>query len=645
MPDRRLDSETRRAVLKGVAATFGVAGLGTVGGHPEDGSGSPNKGHDHSDPSLHETIGDIEQVGYHSLGGIGSNRTGGSPDNPHYGGVTEFRVKDDLGFVGFLSSRDETPNRSFAILDLSAYTRARDETDLTNVSPFLLGYARDENNATASMDIKVTDDANYAFVSREPVSALFDGPPNNVNDRGESTSVGANSLQAWDVSDPAHPELLDEWSAFGLGPHNAYHHQIGGTDYVFAVGYTRNLNGLHIFEFDRSTGKLVPVNKWDKSGNVRNGNGMTDYGDAHDVTIIDDPITGRPYVYFGMWSSPGMQVLDASNPEDLETVGYFNMDRSHYVQPAPTLINGKRIAIAGQETIGVSNGSSGKLYLVDCDQLDESGDTNPRIGGQEVRDEDGTIVEEAKFLDVWEWAEEISFQNYYLGPHNADITKEGWITLGHYHGGVMYFEITDDFNLAERGSFKGTEPVPQKSMLQEPVVGTDLGRHTPYVWSAVESNGLTFAADINQGIFVSHLHDMDVGSDVPVDIDVDRPDDGHVFDAGGTNHVQIDVDAEVPAGEDVELLIRDRLPPSWDVIAGDDRSVETIEGYRTIVEFNAAISGSGGERSGRRQYFAEAPAEPDSYTFGPVEYSTDGGETWTKVNEAVDTNLVSGVTL
>ncbi len=647
-----IDDRTRRNILKLVGGALTAGAAGAAVGHPTENTGSPNQQHDHFDGSLHETVGPIDQVGYHSLGGRGR----GDADTPHYGGLTELRVQNGYAFVGFITSRGPTPNRGFAILDVSDFTEARnDGAELEFADIDLLGVARDDNDASAVMDVKVTDDANYLVASREPVSALFGSPNTSRNAEGSGTSAGANSIQLYDVSDKSSPQLVSQYDHYALGPHNAYVHNIGGTDYVFAVGYTANLNGLFVYEIDRSTDQLRLVNKWDAGGNATNGEAFQTSGDAHDVTVVDDPVTGRPYVYFGMWSSPGMQVLDATDPTNLRTIGQFPMERAHYVQPAPTLIGGKRVAIAGQETIGVTDGSSGRLYLVDCDGLDETGETNPEIGRGEGKADDG-----GEFLDMWEWQDPISFgedYSYYLGPHNADITKEGWVHLSHYHGGVMYLEIVEEngsLTLEEEGSFKPVEPVPEESKMGDPRGFAPLGKFQPFCWCAVESNGLTFMSDINQGVFVAHHNDLAVGSDPIIDIDATHRDAASVFTAGQTANIVLDVDAQVLDGEAV--WVRTRVPGEWTVYEAGSPDIRLRDiGFETLAEFETAIgaadddAGTTTDGQGTRRLFVEAPSSTGSYTFGPIEYTTDppsdgdGNRQWRKLVGETETNEVVGV--
>ena len=41
-------------------------------------------------------------------------------------------------------------------------------------------------------------------------------------------------------------------------------------------------------------------------------------------------------------------------------------------------------------------------------------------------------------------------------------------------------------------------------------------------------------------------------------------------------------------------------------------------------------------------YFAEAPSTSGSYQFGPIEVSTDGGDTWEAVPGTIRSNYVAG---
>ncbi|PSP68927.1 hypothetical protein BRC85_00225 [Halobacteriales archaeon QS_1_69_70] len=146
---------------------------------------------------------------------------------------------------------------------------------------------------------------------------------------------------------------------------------------------------------------------------------------------------------------------------------------------------------------------------------------------------------------------------------------------------------------------------------------------TPFVWGTSESNGITFASDINQGVHAVIQDDIPVGGAAPV-AGVTRSDDGDVFTAGQTNRVAISLDFT-----DRDVLVRDRLPEGWEKIGGDG----TSDGDHVTFDFSAGESVA---------YFAQAPDESGSSTFGPVEVSADDGKTWHALTDTTDTVVVAG---
>ena len=82
--------------------------------------------------------------------------------------------------------------------------------------------------------------------------------------------------------------------------------------------------------------------------------------------------------------------------------------------------------------------------------------------------------------------------------------------------------------------------------------------------------------------------------------------------------------------------MRDRLPTRWDVADGD--AYESYEeGGTTYVEFIDPV-GEGDTLS----YFADVGMDTDGATVGPVEVSTDGGDTWRALAGTLETNFVLG---
>lgn len=107
-----------------------------------------------------------------------------------------------------------------------------------------------------------------------------------------------------------------------------------------------------------------------------------------------------------------------------------------------------------------------------------------------------------------------------------------------------------------------------------------------------------------------------------------RSDDGSAFYGGQTNQIDLELST---ASEPV--MLREPLPDGWKKVGGDGR---VVDGY-VIFEKRSA-----GETA---TYFAEAPDDPavtGEHTFGPVEYSPDGGETWVTLPDTTETNTVVG---
>jgi hypothetical protein len=477
------DTDRRRFLRASAGVTALAASSGAASAHDlsSDTNDSDSTGHDHADASLHGATSDVELLDYHSLGDVGPSSETGSPDEPHYGAVTELRVRGDYAYLGVFSAKSPTSGRGMYVLDISEFNAAGNTNDLRDAELEVVSFLRNENDAAAVMDVKVSGDGDYVFLSKQPYSAVYDDLDPVPTADGDSVSAGAASLQAVDVSDPANPQLVGTYDAWDTGPHNAFHHRIGGTDYVFAIHDTRDgTAGIWVFEFDRTTGALVLVNKWNADGNLTGGHVVdADRRYAHDITVQDDPRLDRPVGYFSYWDS-GLYALDLSDPTDISVLGHFSMPATHYAEPAPSFYDGKRILVAGQERSSVEDGSSGMVKLLDADGLDDGYDGSDNVSE----------------LDSWEWQANVSFSNFTLSPHNFDVTDDGWVHVGHYHGGTRFLRIhRDDWSLDEKGHFRAANDVPEDSKM------AGLNHAAPFTWTAVEQEGVVYASDINTGVY------------------------------------------------------------------------------------------------------------------------------------------------
>jgi hypothetical protein len=341
----------------------------------------------------------------------------------------------------------------------------------------------------------VSDDGDYVFISKQPYTALFEETDPTPGTDGDSTSASASALQAVDVTDPANPQVVGTYDAWTTGPHNATYHRIDGTEYLFA---TKDLNdgtaGLYVFQFDRLTGALVLLNVYTVDGDLLDtevGTGGTTY--IHDITVQDDPRLDRPVGYLSYWDA-GLFALDLSDPTDIEAIGHFSMGGAHYAEAAPVFLDGKRVVVAGQEISAQTDGSSGLLYLVDADGLDD---------GYTPGEDNMTA------LDSWEWQSNVTFSNFTLSPHNFDVTDGGYVHVGHYHGGTRFLAIdTADWTLSEEGYFRAAMDVPEASKMQ------GLNDAAPFTWSAVQHEGITYVSDVNTGVYAVRFKPDSDGTDL-----------------------------------------------------------------------------------------------------------------------------------
>jgi len=679
MSDEITDA-TRRTILKAAAGALGVGAMGSAEAHKWQSDGDGDGNENRRPETVGETADNVRNVGYHSVGGRGTESgRGGVATNPHEGGVTEVRVQGDYAYLGMFSSRGDSEGRGMAIVDVSDYNSAQTEEAVDSAEMNVVSFFRNTNAATAIMDVKVSDDGDYVFAGTQPITALFDETPTepgyDANDRGTS-GTNSGGVLAIDVSDPFNPQLVDSADYFNTGIHNLFHHRIDGTDYVFAC---KDINygtaGVNVFRFDRAPGTLTQVNRWtvtpdgeghnNAQGDVTATGGLDFY--CHDVEVQDDPVTGRPTLYVAYWNA-GVRVLDASDPTALEQIGHFPMKQGHFTTPAPDLVDGKRVLVASHEEPsndrdGSGDGepadnkanpfSTGTVFIADADGIYDHVEN-----GEKVEEPSVTAIGE---LDDWTWqnAEELAekddivFDNFELSPHNSDIAKHVdpdsgeatyWVHQGHYHAGVRFLKLEPgdddgdegqvderdssdvDWTLSEQGWSRPEKGVPTESTME------GLSDVAPNVWGAVQSNGVTFAADINQGIHAIRNEDVPLGGANPAAV-VDRADDGRLYLAGRTNRVELTV---VGTRDDAEVLIRDRIPESWDATVGDEYEVVEVGGAK-YVEFTESV----GPRE-TLEYFAEVGDATGPYQLGPVQVSADGGDSWHTLSETTDTNYVVG---
>lgn len=700
----QLDSRLRRAILKGAAATLGVAASGTAAAHPSSGDHG-NKNHHHTEQDDFQ----MTTVGYHSLGGIGSESLSGDPDEPHYGGISELRVHGDVAAVGILSSKEPTVDRGIAILDVSAYTRAESRDELENAEMAVIAFVPNENNLTSVMDVKFSDDGQYLFATQQPIAGLFAATAGNIpewrteGDSAESPTSG--SVLAIDISEPGSPEVVGR-QEFAFGQHNCYHHRIGGEDYVFAVsGPLGEPAGIYVLRFDRTSGDLQLVNFWSVGNEARTGevnnptqptyaNAVTGRGANefynHDIAVIDDPITGDPYAFLANWgighdkesnSRSGARVLDVSDPTDIKQLGLFTMERAHTIEPIRRTVNGKRLFVVGQENpspdpdtgdgkskYGNEKGHTGFYYLVDATGIENDG---TKLGAASYDNQESTQGDE---LAKWVWRRNAAYDNYTYSAHNIDVVdticageRRLFVTCGHYHAGTRVLEIGYPGGPSVSEEDRQSDPYDDDHPDPISVGGNPSGSEgwilAETAWSRTHQNtpseskfGSLSAATPYRWCAVS-TNNVVFESDISTGVYASMMDDPSI--PIGTRTVLepeatlSDDGSAFTAGQTNQVTIemetaaaaevRLNAPKSWNVVGGDPHEVRTVAD-RTLVEFETPVDGA-------RTYNVFLEPQSSSIgsvaTLGPVEVTADVGaandqQVWRAVPETEESNLIVG---
>jgi len=414
-----LNRTTRRTILRATAGALGAGAVGSVAGHPADG--------DHEIHEHHETE-NTELVGYHSLGDLGTESESGRPEDAMTGVVSEVWVEGDYAFVSFLSSSEPHGNRGVAVVDVADYTRADTVDEMRDAEMEVVSFIGNETEAGTAADVKVSDDGQYLAYSKQAIGALYGEPISASTDAYDAPGAEPLGVSVYDISDPESPQYIGTGQGPNAGFHNCFVHEIDDQHYVFGVqGAVPGDAGVHVYRIEDAG--VVPVNFW-SGGDLAQGeyeNTAVDFY-CHDFYAHDDPETGRPLGYVSYWNY-GLQVVDLSDPSDIEELGVGELPRTHYGQPAPVLLEDentgetKRVFMGGQEHGSQVQDISGYIRIFDGDGIFDDGTT------------------ELEELDTWTLYENVNYDGYSFSPHNADVTDDGWITQAHYHAGVRFLKI------------------------------------------------------------------------------------------------------------------------------------------------------------------------------------------------------------
>ena len=459
-----MPSPNRRTFVKGLTSALALGAVGSAAGHPSD-EEHPSFSSEHA-IHRHDVTKNAGLVGYHSIGDIGSESTSGQPDDALYGMLTDVWVEGDLGFVSMQTSSAPTGNRGVAILDVSPYTRAESKAEAEDAEMTVLSFIGNETEAGTANDVKVSNDKQILAYSKQAIGTLYGEPASASTDTHSAPGAEPQGVIAYDISDPQNPEYIGSATGPNVGFHNCFVHQIGGDYYVFGIqGAIPGSAAVHVYRVTEAG--LEPIDIWggdDLPVTSLGTEGASYY--CHDFYAHDDPVSGRPLGFIAYWNYGGV-VLDLSDPRNITALGRGGgMPRTHYVQPAPAEVGGKRLLVGGQEHGDQTNDISGEISVWDVDAIVE-----------------GDGFTEVDPLATYTLYDKVTYDGYAFSPHNNDIIVDGdgdtWIAQGHYHAGIRFLKVeppgegevnTDEWHIAGRLAVGA----PDASAGDVPPVGVDL---------------------------------------------------------------------------------------------------------------------------------------------------------------------------
>lgn len=381
------------AVLAGCAATPQDSGGAAPGGPTPSYGTMPQDplaegdGHDHSDPAQHKFLWHYDVTAHDALDGGAA-------------GVSGLHALDLQGttlFGSVYGSHIASADGGLAIWDIKDPKH-----------PVLESRLRIPGAVGGDRNMEATDDANLVVIGIEPLTCA-----GHVN-----PFTGALQAVLVDATDKANPVIVDAVTIAGPGvgdtlsgaPPSAHVRQgahsitvahIGDSDWAFVYGQT--------FRIDRSG----PVPALVRVGNV---------GVGHDLYIKRTPSNAT----WGLSADEdSMRIIDLSDPVNPVELAKWAPDepidtanRQPYVHTADIAwVAGKTLVVVSSEdwTDRLS-----KYWVVDATDL-------------------------ADLKTVGHWANEgnHSALGMHFSEHNPSLGADGILSLAHYHGGVLQFDLRD----------------------------------------------------------------------------------------------------------------------------------------------------------------------------------------------------------
>lgn len=396
--------------------------------------------HDHGDAALHALASPtMTQLGHTAFDALGAGALAF--------GEADLLGEDHLVLAGFLGA-------GFVIADIS---------DPAN--PQGVSFTPDPG---MEGDIKASKSGNFVFVGRQ---------------------VGQwEGVQAYNVAVKERPVPAGFYPVIGTQPFRGGCHMLAvHNDYLYCAP---NDNTVRIMQIVETPGAVVllPAGVYAPQGAPPSPivAGEEKQGEiTHDMTVMDDPLTGEPVMYVSFWNY-GLRVVDVSDPANPTELGAWMGEGAEewgtYGGAVHTamagLVDGRRILVSVPEYADVP-----AVTFVDA-----------------------TDYGNMTAIGVWapKTAEEWGDAARTFSTHNFQFIG-GKVYLAMYHGGVWVLDVSTPEKLLHpeaAGFFLPSQARP--AALPAPGLPGGLG-NGPSVWDVLVKDGVILATDMPSGLYSIQL--------------------------------------------------------------------------------------------------------------------------------------------
>lgn len=300
--------------------------------------------------------------------------------------------------------------------------------------------------------------------------------------------IGFQGVQAWNVAVRERPVLAGAWPVLGVPGETANggcHMLSVHGDYLYCAPNDATVRIFRVTETPAAIA-LEPVGMYAPKDAPLPVLAGSDAGGemTHDMTVQDDPVTGKPVMYVSFWSY-GVRVVDVSDPAKPVELGAWTGEGSDAYDgnvhtSMATMLDGKRVIVTIPEY--ASTPAVTLLDATDYASMSAIGVWAPHSAEE--------------FNDAEEDPSTFSTHNFQVVGGRAYVAM--------YHGGVWVLDLA---TMTPLGYYLPSEAPPQ-SLAELPSI---FGGVVPNTWDIVLKDGVIYASDIPTGLYALRFAGDELG--------------------------------------------------------------------------------------------------------------------------------------